>query len=423
MVREKSKTHGHRIVLVLLGAFVLRLGIRLARGESSFWGRGYEVYYMLASNLLRGDTLCLDVNGIKCAYWPPIYPLFLALAMLVEDSYLPIVVLQSLVSVGTVLCVFLLGKELFGTHVGMLASIFAGLYPYYFWHDTSLQDTSLFTFLTVLSMWLYYRAKQTRSTPTFGLAGAALGLAVLTKATLIPFLVVLLPGMVMFESTSLPLRLRWTVAVLVSFMLTISPWIVRNYLVVGAPVITTVSGRQLWIANNPHTFSHYPEGRIDFDEVDAWDGLTSIELEQVTSLSGDELAQEAWFMQRGLDSVANDPVLTMRRALFKVVTVFSWKFSPAKDFVFQTVYFSSYSPVLVFGLVGMFIERKRWRNYLPIYSLFLGFSAGTAVFHAHTSHRAYLDVYFMIFSAHVIILGISRWSRRGLLGWQGGRVV
>jgi len=44
--------------------------------------------------------------------------------------------------------------------------------------------------------------------------------------------------------------------------------------------------------------------------------------------------------------------------------------------------------------------------------LFLTFTAVTAVFWAHTSHRSYLDVYWIVFAAYVLNRAFSEGFRR-----------
>jgi len=51
----------------------------------------------------------------------------------------------------------------------------------------------------------------------------------------------------------------------------------------------------------------------------------------------------------------------------------------------------------------MWLDRRRWRRNMPIYWLFLSFAAITAILWGHTSHRAYLDVYWIIYASAVLI--------------------
>ena len=54
---------------------------------------------------------------------------------------------------------------------------------------------------------------------------------------------------------------------------------------------------------------------------------------------------------------------------------------------------------MVFGIWGMWASRQHWREHLIYYALFISFAGVTALFYGHTSHRAYLDIYLIVFAA------------------------
>ena len=193
----------------------------------------------------------------------PAYPLFLALTALIGKNYLWIIIPQALMGAGTVHCAFLIGRELFGLSTGVLASILTALYPYYVVHDTALQETGMFTFLTALSVLLLLRASRSDSLVGWATAGLALGAAVLTRQTLTGFAAGALLWIGMFSQGSRRSKSYLFVAVMVPLSLMIGPWLARNYLVVGSPVLTSEFGYQLWMANNAMTFTHYPRESID----------------------------------------------------------------------------------------------------------------------------------------------------------------
>ena len=53
---------------------------------------------------------------------------------------------------------------------------------------------------------------------------------------------------------------------------------------------------------------------------------------------------------------------------------------------------------MTLGLAAMFLHRKAWRAHTIIYTLFVCFAAVTALFFGQTSHRSYLDVYWIVFT-------------------------
>src|ERR1700704_5433454 len=157
-LRGIMEQHYRRILVALLGvAFLIRVSVRVAFGESYFWTNSYSEYYDLAENVVSGKGFCF---GTTCAFWPPLYPLFLALTALGGKHYLLIVIPQALMGAGTAFCAFLIGRNLFNSFVGIFACAITAIYPYYVMHDTALQETGMVTFLTALSVYLLLRASK-----------------------------------------------------------------------------------------------------------------------------------------------------------------------------------------------------------------------------------------------------------------------
>jgi len=67
----------------------------------------------------------------------------------------------------------------------------------------------------------------------------------------------------------------------------------------------------------------------------------------------------------------------------------------------------AYIPVAILGIAGMVFARRNPAVIL-IALLFLAFIAVSAVFWAHTSHRTYLDVYWIVLAASVVDRFTSR---------------
>ena len=402
--RARRKSHTH-LVFILLVAVALRLAWRIHKGGDDFWVNGYSFFYEMAKNIAAGHGFHLEGGGY--AMRVPVYPAFLAFAALVAGkSYLWIVVPQALMGAGTVLCAYLLGRDLFGERPGLLAAFITAIYPYYVVHDTALQETGMFTFLTTLSILLLLRAAQRnseRAWPLFGVAGVVLGLAVLTRQTLAPFALTALAWIGVWSTTgSSGQRARRLAVIALPFAAMVGFWIGRNYLLLGAPVLTSELGRQVWNANNAKTFSHYPEESIDRSAGEAFDALSPVEERELEAMSTNEIAESDWFLRKGLAYIRAHRLETLERAGRKLAAGFSWRFNPVREPVVQAAYLASYGPVSILGAIGMFLTRRRWRELGPIYLLFLNFAAVTAVFWAHTSHRSYLDVYLIIFAAYTL---------------------
>lgn len=384
---------------ILAVAFLIRLAVRTAFGERDFWENSYSGYYQLAENVVAGKGLCFDTT---CAWWPPLYPLFLALTALGGKHYLLVVVPQALIGAGTAFLSFLMARQLFGVTAGLISCALAAMYPYYVMHDTALQETSMITLVTALAVWLLMQASCSNTLAAWSLAGLALGAMALTRASVSPGIALAVVWVAAWGAAgNLRARAIRVSVVLLTLALAIAPWLIRTYRLTGAPVLSSQTGRALWIGNNAETFSHYPRETIDKSEGEAWSKtLTAADRTELERLPG-EIQISDWFERRGWAFIRANPRLTFKRAFLKLGAGFWWRLNPLREPLAQASYAVGYIPVAVLGLAGMFLARRKPETIL-VALLFVGFACTTAVFWAHTSHRAYLDVYWMVFAAPVV---------------------
>ena len=399
------------LVLVAVAAFGVRLVVRVGFGENYFWTNSYSDYYDLAQNVLAGKGLCFETT---CAWWPPLYPLFLALTAVFGKHYLLIVIPQALIGTGTALLAFWIGKEIFGIRAGIIASIITAFYPYYVMHDTALQETGMITFFVALSVWLLLRASRLGRARDWFPAGAALGAIALTRASVAPFIPLALIWTIWVgASGSTRTRLNKAVFIVMALCVTVGPWLIRTWRVSGAPVLSSQTGRALWIGNNPETFSFYPYQSIDRSTAAAEEKLSAQDNAELERLSSDEIRMSRWYQEKGLAFIREHSSLMLGASLRKLIAGFSWKLNPPREPVAQWSYAAFYAPGSVLGLAGMFLARRR-RETLLIAMAFVSFMGVTAVFWAHTSHRSYLDVYLFIFSASLLDVPTAVGRRGGL---------
>jgi 4-amino-4-deoxy-L-arabinose transferase-like glycosyltransferase len=380
-------------------ALLARLAVRVAFGESDFWINSYSAYYDLAENVVSGKGFCF---GTTCAFWPPLYPLFLASTALAGKHYLLIVIPQALMGAGTALCAFLIGRGLFNTSVGVLACAITAIYPYYVMHDTALQETGMLTFVTVLSVYLLLRASKLNRNGDWFLAGLALGLIALTRASVAPALGVALIWTAVWGTRPIfREKVLKTSLVLLAVLVMVGPWLIRTYRLTGAAVLSSQTGSALWKGNNPQTFSAYPTRSIDISTGNAWTALSDADKEDLERLGGNEIEQSNWYAHRARGFIRQHPWLTIQAGLRKLEAAFSWRLNPVREPLAQASYAVFYVPISILGLFGLFLGRRN-RGVILIGMLFIAFIAVTAVFWAHTSHRSYLDVYLIVLTASVV---------------------
>jgi 4-amino-4-deoxy-L-arabinose transferase-like glycosyltransferase len=398
-----------KLIWIILLAFAVRVAVRGYLGGQDFWENGYTFFFAFAKDIASG-------NGVLTASRVPLYPMFLAAVTFGHQVFLPVLVAQSLIGAGTVLCAALIARELFGDATAIIAAALTAFYPYYVVHDTALQETGLYTFLMTLAVLLLLYVRRSGSVLTAAFAGLTLGAAVLTRANLAPFALLAPLWLALAGGLhALPWQRRIRIAVVCAGagMLTVTPWLIRVYHLTGSVTLSTQSGFFLWLGNNPYTFSVYPQESIDRSEAVALAALSTKDLSELDARQHNEALVDEWYRKRALDYMRSHPRRTLEDGFRKLAAAFGWLPSPRRSFWPSLAYVLSYGPVMILGLWGMWASRTYWLEHSIFYAQFVAFAAVTAVFFGHTSYRAYLDVFWIVFAAGLLAAWLrkSRYSR------------
>lgn len=233
-------------------------------------------YDDIARNLLGGQGFVARDNwfGHELRSWrPPLYPLLLAgIYAVIGHSHLAVKVVQALVGSGTVVLTYGLARRLHrpsARWVGVAASVYGPLVA----SSNEVMTETVYTFFVVLAVYLLTEISQPpgaarwRSGDGMALAGGvAIGLASLTRPVgLLLWPAVLVVGAIRGSGRwreGGPARRRWLCRALWitgGMVLTVSPWTVRNYAVLGAFVPISTQGGFIFARSNAPN----PDWRLD----------------------------------------------------------------------------------------------------------------------------------------------------------------
>jgi 4-amino-4-deoxy-L-arabinose transferase-like glycosyltransferase len=404
VVRELLGRRGWLIAIVVIG-IVMRTVIRLASGEAAFLTNGYSFYLAIAENLVAGNGFCYAPEE-SCALRMPLYPLVLAPLAAVDIVYPAIVIVQALLGGLLAWIAWWLGRELFSDRVGAIAAIATALNPYAVLHDTALQDTALLNFLVAGSIALLLRAARANTAASWLAAGLVLALAVLTSARIVLFV----PLAIVWASAAArgpwPARLKTAMLMTLPIVVLLGGWMVRNWRVAGAPVLTTEGGEALYFGNSSLTFRHFPERSIDLTAGEI-ERLPAGEQRMLASLAGQDVALDRLYRRLALDYIAANPTATTVGAICKLWVTASAELSPAREPFIQWGYRAVFVPLHLLAIIGAW--QARGRGHWLIGACLLAFALTTAAFWAHTSHKSYLDpLIFVYASAGAVALGSLR---------------
>ena len=270
-IRARAATAS--LIVILLAALALRLGYawqevrttpRLALEAVPFQYEPGVIAYSLATG--QGFSSPLRVETGPTAWTTPIYPLLVAglfeiFGTFTFHAFLAAVFLNILFSTLTCVPIFYAGRRIGGLAVGAGAAWLWAVFPNaiiipYQW----VWDTSLSGLLVAAILWATLAAADSRRIRDWCAYGLLWGFALMTNATLLSALPLLL-GWMAYRA-----RKRWssgwlarsTLAAAI-VMLCCVPWTLRNYAVLHAFVpLRSALGLQLWLGNNDQYRDAFP---------------------------------------------------------------------------------------------------------------------------------------------------------------------
>jgi 4-amino-4-deoxy-L-arabinose transferase-like glycosyltransferase len=410
MPRIASHIFDRPLMAIFLFALALRLTIRLATGVDGYWENGYKIYADLASNLAAGNGYSFTGSG-PTAYRVPLYPLFIAAITRGGHDPWALIVGQAIVSSALAVIVGLTARRLYGNAAGIIAGTWCAAYPYYAWHDLSLQESGLFAALTALASYLLLVLRDNRGPLLSMTAGAALGAAILTRSMLLPFAVLGMVWLVLPDErkNTAARRTFSTTLVAAAMMATLGPWLLWSYAITGSFSLGTEGGQSLYAGASPELFARFPAESVDQSRAIIFKSIDTADAKDRDRYSRGNPARESqWYTRAAIRVMLDDPSGYARRALRKLAIAFGPRISPHHGLLTEIGYTAWWVPLLVLGLVGAWRDRTHWRRNMLFGMHFGAFSLVTGLVWAHTSHRSYLDVYLMVLAAPVLAGLVSR---------------
>lgn len=367
---------------LFLGVVLLAAALR---ASVLLWPGAFAVdpdsYQRVAFNLVHRGVFAL--NGKATAYRPPLYPLVLSGMMVIPGCNwrTAVGILHWSFGVGTVLCVLLIVRPQ-GALVRLLAIFFVAADPLLLHHSRLIMTETQSAFLLTLTLVVFFHAVNSPRKVWWFLGGGLIGLCCLTRPTFLPWplatIVLWIVGDLCLGHRSLsqsakePLESRgcvgkttgrgWAQVIQAALVfggmtLTLAPWVVRNWLIFGRPVLgTTHGGYTFYLANNPWYYDYLrrpgPKPVWDAAEFNSrWEEIVR------GRLGGDELLADRLAYQLAFQTVSEQPGMFFRACLDRFWQL--WRLVPHRleqdETFFRTVtrYAVGAFYLFQYGLIGI----------------------------------------------------------------------
>ncbi|MGH9387894.1 MAG: ArnT family glycosyltransferase [Vicinamibacterales bacterium] len=335
-------------------------------------------YSQLASHILKGDGFVWE-PGRPTSIRPPLYPALVAgvWAIAGTGNLQAVRFVQILLAALTTAIILQVGRQTFEIAVGRGAAAVFWLYPSLIFFNFTILTETLFTFLLVTFVWLTVTLVQTPRASIALLSGLALGLAALTRSILWPLPIILCPLLAMLVRGPVRTKLMLPALVLVGYVVTVTPWAVRNTRLQGVvTIVDTMGGLNLRMGNYEHT----PDDRMW--SVAGIEGEKSWAHEFTLEHPGERFTEgqkEKWAQRKAVEYILAHPAITARRSLIRFADFWGLEREFAagvREGIYEppwglgilgaAIIVIVYAGLAILGAAGIWLAAPEWRVHIVL---------------------------------------------------------
>lgn len=350
-----------------------------------------NIYIGLANNILDGRGYSSD--GINpMAERVPLYPVFLSLIFFLGGKhYFVVRIIQSILGAISCLIIYFLGKEIFPIRVAVIAAIIATFYYPFIQMSAYLVTETVSIFLLLFSFWWLIKSKEDNFARSFIFSGILLGLAGLTRSTFFGFYP-LIPLIFVLTSSCKKEGLKQGTLIFIGIALVLLPWVTRNYMNFHKFIpISTRTGYVLYQGNNPMATGDgggwWPVGR------------QYVIPEEVSRMT--EIEKNSYFEKKAKKFIKNNPKRFLGLFFKKIANMWRPYYSGTSR-LSQLVIIFSYLPIMILGILGIFLSYKEWRKSIILVFFILYYVLVHAILVATIRYRWPAMPFFFIFAGFTL---------------------
>ncbi len=317
----------HKIDLVIFGvAFLMRMilfsiNLNYQHGDLINTIHGDDGYYEISQGLIHGHGFTGDVSEPfkPNALRTPLYIYFITGTLLLFNSYWLIIILQMLIGS----CIPLLGRRIALTlvsreKVALWVGILLAFEPYLVLFSSIFYTETLFIFLFLIFILIFLKYLKEGTLRALVWSSFILGLATLTKTTVqyLPLLLFLLILWNFLNTFSRKKLLGHTALFMAVFLVTLSPWLYRNYREFGVVGMTAQPAYNLNVYLVPSVLS-IENGTSFNDEVKKFVTVEESSGNKIT------LANSPEYTKKALNVLKNHPKGFLKSMAITLVTFFT----------------------------------------------------------------------------------------------------
>ena len=351
----KFKNNKETLIIILLFFFSLfaRIPVILILGDVTLdneWG-------ILLYNLINHNTLSLqkfDEFLLPNLWLPPLYAYYLYLLSFLnfenQDFVLLVLFSQVILASISVVIFYKLNKFFFSKTISTYSSLLFSFFPLYLYSSAQISSISLTIFLAIFFYYFFFKIKKDKKYIDILIYAFIGGLLILVRREFIAIITLSSFYLFLFCKISF----KKILLIFLITLVTISPYLMRNYMIFEKIIIHSGLGYNLWQGNNPNS---KVEG-AEFKNMIFQNLIDEIPKDKFYRINEDKI-----YIKESIKNIKEDPKKYFFLYVKKALSYFFIDIESTKPNYYNPFHYMPNLLLAITSLIGIFLSNKKSSSF------------------------------------------------------------
>ena len=361
-----KKKEALTLIFLFFLSFISRIPVIFMYGDQ---GLDHE-WKFLVYNLVEHGQLVYKTfeNGflLPNIWMPPLYAfylyLFTFLKLETQNFILLILISQILIASISILIFYKINRFFFSEKTSFLSSIIFSLFPIHLYAGSQISSISLQVFLTIVFLFLFIKITKNKNLFNFSFFAFVGGLLILLRGEFWAIYIISIVYLYFF----LKINLKNIFIITLITLITVSPYLSRNYIIFNKFTVLESFGYNLWKGNHPYAKENSIVEGSEITNENLLKEINKIKIDKFYRINFDSL-----FLGHAINNIKSDPLGHMIFVIKKGLSFIFISFSSVDEKYWNPL---NFIPLFIIGftsLVGIFLSDKKSPLFNYLILLFL----------------------------------------------------
>jgi hypothetical protein len=382
------KNESYLISILILFSALLRMPVVIVMGDTTLeneWG-------VLLYNLINHQTLSQQQFGdflLPNLWLPPLYAYFIYILSFsgLEGQNLVLLILLVQVVLASISVVFFykINRFFFSQILSFFSSAIFSIFPLYLYASSQISSASLAIFLIVFFYYFFLKLSKKNNFINIFLFSVVAGLLILTRREFIA--IVIITSLYFFLFFKKPLK--DILLILLISAITISPYLVRNYMAFDRIIIHSGFGYNLWQGNNPNS-------TVEGSEVIYKDFQSLID--EIPKDNYYRINEDKIYIKEATKNIKENPTRYLILYLKKVFSYIFFDVNSTQPNYYNLFHFLPILLVAITSTIGIIVSNKKSYHLNYLILIYAFYIALIPIFAIQPRYKLYIIPLQIIFS-------------------------